>query len=452
MHHRHLAGPLRAIRRNAMLAREGAGAMASGNLGLDRRGRTILIWMCILIAVNQFGFGAIVPVIALYAEDFGVSQTAIGLTIAIYGLARFMVNVPVGRLADLAGRRIALATGGVITVLGAVLCAIAPTYEFFLVARFIAGAGAAFVLTGGQIVLADIASPHNRGRVMAIYQGVFLVTVGAGSWPGGWLASRFDLAAPFWANAILAAIFTLVAWFLVPETRDLAARAGTAVSGRAIPLRQQLVQLRATRGLLLIGLVGLMAAFARTGGLFNVIPLIAEDEMGLSPDQIGLGLGMISILGLVLVYPSGALVDRYGRKAVIVPSILLSGLAMLAFSWAHSFPTFMLASTFWATATGIAGAAPAAYAADVAPPGMIASAMSLYRTLSDIGYVLGPLALGAIADLLTPDASLWITATMLIGTGIAFAVHARETLHARGTPDEQPMRAPSSLSSGKQRG
>src|SRR5687768_11996723 len=111
-------------------------------LGLNKQARTILIWMCVLICVNQLGFGAIVPVVALYAEDFGVSQTAIGLTIAIYGLARFLINVPAGQLADVAGRRVTLATGGVVTVIGAILCAVAPSYALFLIARFIAGAGA----------------------------------------------------------------------------------------------------------------------------------------------------------------------------------------------------------------------------------------------------------------------------------------------------------------------
>jgi len=425
--------------------------VSTGNLGLDKSGRKILLWMCVLIAVNQFGFGAIVPVIPLYAEDFGVSNAAIGLTIAVFGLARFLVNMPAGRLADLAGRRITLAVGGVVTVVGAVLCAIAPNYEFFLFARFIAGAGAAFVLTGGQIVLADIASPANRGRVMAIYQGVFLVTVGAGAWPGGWLASTFNLAAPFWANATLAAILTMIAWIFVPETRDLAKAArGIGTSPPTQSMLQQLGQLRSSRGLMLIGLVGLAAAFTRTGGLFNVIPLLAEDQMHLSPEQIGLGLGMISILGLVLVYPSGALVDKFGRKAVIVPSALLSGVAMLSFSWADSFATFMLASTFWAAATGIAGAAPAAYAADVAPPGMMASAMGLYRTMSDFGYVLGPIALGGIADLFTPDTSLIFTAILQIGVGVLFALRARETLVRKSPttaippPADVPASGPSS--------
>jgi MFS family permease len=414
---------------DAMLSRGREGMRNAQDIGLDKSGRTILIWMCLLITANQLGFGAIIPVVALYAEEFEVSNTAIGMSVAIYGLARMLLNIPAGRLADLTGRRSTLALGGILTVVGAVLCAIAPTYPLFLAARFVAGAGAAFVLTGGQIVLADIASPHNRGRVMAIYQGVFLVTVGAGSWPGGWLATTFDLAAPFWANAVLAAIVTVIAWVFVPETRHLSSDRDQAnYSNAKLAFCDQTRFLFRSEGLLLIGLVGLSAAFARTGGLFNVIPLLAEQEIGLSPDQIGLGLGMVSIVGLVLVYPSGVLVDRFGRKSVIVPSTILSGIAMLAFVLADGFGPFMVASVFWAVATGIAGAAPGAYAADVAPPGMMASAMGMYRTLSDIGYVIGPLALGAVSDLAGADTALWLTAGLLFAVGTLFFFRAQETL------------------------
>ena len=52
--------------------------------------------MCVLIGINQLGFGSVVPVLPLYARSFGVSQAAIGLSIAVYGLARFLVAVPVG--------------------------------------------------------------------------------------------------------------------------------------------------------------------------------------------------------------------------------------------------------------------------------------------------------------------------------------------------------------------
>lgn len=406
------------------------------SLGLDRRGRSTLIWMCVLITVNQLGFGAIIPIVSLYADEFGVSKTAIGLAVAVYGLARLLLNVPAGRIADLAGRRTTLALGGAITVIGSILCAVAPTYPLFLAARFVAGAGSAFVLTGGQIVLADIAPPASRGRVMAIYQGVFLISVGLGAFPGGWLADTFNLAAPFWANATLALLVTTVAWFRVPETRPAkdtraAGRAGQPAAGFWSDFRSLLRQ----RNLVLISLVSLIAAFSRTGGIFNVIPILGEQEMGLSPSQIGVGSGMISIVGMVLVYPSGAMVDRFGRKAVIVPSTILSAAGMVAFVVAQDFSGYLIASTFWAAAGGIAGAAPGAYAADVAPEGMMASAMGVYRALSDIGYVIGPLVMGAISDVAGADTSLLVTAGLIFAVGMLFAFRAEESApRKRATP------------------
>src|SRR3546814_3282810 len=83
-----------------------------------RSERRVLIWMCALVGVNQLGFGGIVPVLPLYAQSFGVSASAVGLTIAVYGLARFAVAVPSGYLSDLLGRRPTLAVGGAITAFG----------------------------------------------------------------------------------------------------------------------------------------------------------------------------------------------------------------------------------------------------------------------------------------------------------------------------------------------
>src|SRR6266487_4916004 len=127
------------------------------------RSNRILLWMCVLIAVNQLGFGGIVPALALYARSFDVSQSAIGLAIAAYGLARFLVAMPAGRLADGLGRRPALALGGLVTAAGNLLCAYAPTFSVLVAGRFVAGAGAALILISGQIVLADITTPARRG-------------------------------------------------------------------------------------------------------------------------------------------------------------------------------------------------------------------------------------------------------------------------------------------------
>src|SRR6266487_4799721 len=183
------------------------------------RSNRILLWMCVLITVNQLGFGGIIPALALYARSFGVAQSAIGIAIAIYGLARFLVAMPAGQLADRVGRRPALAIGGLATTAGNLLCAYAPSFAVLVGGRFVAGAGAALILIAGQIVLADITTPARRGRTMAVYQGVFLFAVGIGPLPGGLLAEHYGLRAPFLAYAVAGVLAAALAWVFIPETK-----------------------------------------------------------------------------------------------------------------------------------------------------------------------------------------------------------------------------------------
>lgn len=388
----------------------------------------ILTWMCVLIAVNQLGFGSIVPALALYARSFGVAQSAIGLAIAVYGLARFLVAVPSGRLADRLGRRTTLALGGLVSAVGNLLCAIAPTFSAFVAARFVAGAGAALVLTTGLIVLADISTPANRGRMMSVYQGVFIFAVGIGPLPGGLLATHWGLAAPFLAYALTSLLASAVAWIAIPETRPASGADGAAPAEIAFAAQVRLLALH--RGFLLVSLIAFVNAVARTGALFNLIPIMARDRLALDPDRIGFGLALASVVGLALAYPAGVLVDRYGRKIIIVPSTLLSGLSLLVFLFAPSYAWFLAGCAAWSIAMGISGAAPAAYAADTAPGGMNAAALGTYRMLADLGYVVGPLALGVAADLAGVNATLAVTAALLAVVALAFARFAPETFRA----------------------
>jgi MFS family permease len=386
--------------------------------------------MCVLIAVNQLGFGSIVPALALYARSFGVAQSAIGLAIAVYGLARFLIAVPAGRLADHLGRRTTLAIGGLVSSLGNVLCAIAPTYPAFVAARFVAGAGAALVLTTGLIVLADISTPSNRGRMMSVYQGVFIFAVGIGPFPGGLLATHWGLAAPFLAYAATSLVASGVAWLAIPETRP--ARPAGEVEAAEISFGAQIRLLTVHRGFLLVSLIAFVNAVARTGALFNIIPILARDRLALDPDRIGFGLALASVVGLALAYPAGVLVDRYGRKIIIVPATVLSGISLLLFLAAPTYAWFLVACATWSVAMGISGAAPAAYAADTAPAGMNAAALGTYRMLSDLGYVVGPITLGLAADLAGANAALAATAVMLTAVALLFARLAPETYRAAG--------------------
>jgi MFS transporter, DHA1 family, multidrug resistance protein len=388
--------------------------------------RRVLLWMCVLVAVNQFGFGAMVPSVPLYAQSFGVPASAIGLAIAAYGLARFLSALPAGQLSDFLGRRPSLAIGGLVSAAGNLWCAWATSYPEFIVARFVAGFGAGLVLTTGNVVLADISTPEVRGRMIAIYQGTFIFSVGLGPFPGGLLAEHFGLAAPFLFSGLGAFLATVVAWFAVHETREMA-RAPAGSGAISVSFLTQVRTLMTHSGYVLVSLISLMNAVVRTGGLFAIIPIVATTRLGISVSAIGFGMMLGSVAGLFSSYPAGWLADRFGRKAVIVPVTLISGLSMVLFCFAPSYPWFVAACIVWGIAIAAGGAAPAAYAADTAPPGMNAAAMSTFRMTGDLGYVLGPLALGFIADLYGPVVALLSGAAGLVLVGAAFGIVAADS-------------------------
>jgi len=112
---------------------------------------------------------------------------------------------------------------------------------------------------------------------------------------------------------------------------------------------------------------------------------------------------------------------------VIVPATIMAGISLVLFLLASSYAWFLAGCVAWSVASGVGGAAPAAYAADMAPPGMNAAAMSGFRMLADLGYVVGPIALGVAADLAGADATLGATAVLLTVTALLFARFAPET-------------------------
>jgi len=413
--------------------------------------RRVLAFMCVIIFCNQVGFGAVVPVLPLYAQSFGVSVSAIGATVAVYGAARFLCAVPSGRMADRFGRRPTLALGGLLGVLGNLWSAWAGAFPEFLVARFIAGLGGGIVVNIGAVVLADISTPARRGRMMALYQGAFLFAVGVGPLPGGLLAEYFGLGMPFLANAVAALLVGVVAWFGVPETRDFASRRDGAPV-EPLPFVRQLRLMTTKIGFMLVCMTGFTHAMVRTGGLFNVVPLVASINLGLGTGQIGATMALGSLFGLLATYPSGMIADRFGRKPLIVCAALLTGVSFFGFWFATTGLHFGVACVVWGVASAVTGAAPAAYAADNAPPGMNAAAMSLYRALSDVGYVVGPIGLGLLSDLAGPRAALAFCSLAICSVALAFWRYAPESYRGgrlpraqRGVPPFKSLLAPGHL-------
>jgi len=131
---------------------------------------------------------------------------------------------------------------------------------------------------------------------------------------------------------------------------------------------------------------------------------------------------------LALVFLVGRLSDKLGRKALIVPGGIVTVLGLLMFTQSTSYRLFLLSALVLGIGRGFGGVIPTAYAADIASPKNYEHTMALYRTMSDLGFVIGPILLGRLKDTSGFDSPFFLSAGLLFGAIILFAILARETV------------------------
>jgi MFS family permease len=378
-------------------------------------------------ALVMAGQGAMAPVLPLFAKSLGVGAAGVGVTLSVFGLARALLNVPFGALADRRGRRTLLVNGPLVSALGMLGSGFAGDLIELVLWRFVAGAGSAMYMTGAQIYLADISGPENRARVIGANQGALLFGVSIGPGIGGLIAELLGLRAPFFAVAVAAAVAALYAWLRLPETApppqgNPEEADGAAGQRRSRPGRELL----RSRDFLAVSAVTFAVFFTRAGGRLTLMPLLAAAQFGYSAGTLGVIFTAMSLVNLAGIAPAAHVADRFGRKRAIVPSAAGVAIALLMMAGAQSHAIFLASAGLLAVATSIVGPAPAAYAADIAPPALRGIAMGLYRTAGDIGFLLGPVLLGVCADATSISLALTLNAVIVVLSGAFFAVAARE--------------------------
>lgn len=389
------------------------------------RANRILLWVCLITMINQLGFGIVIPVLPLFVQRLGGTEAAVGAAVAAYGLGRLIFDLPTGQLTDRLGRRPVMIIGETITAVGTLLCGLAASNTELLFFRFLAGMGSAAVLVVGQIVVADVSSRGNRGRMMGVYMSFFQLAVGIGPIVGGLISVALGPRAPFVAFAVLAVVAGLICFTKLPETRKVP-EPGTAAIKQVVGSRLWWLLL-GNLGFVLVGLIGFAATAARTGGIFTVVPATAYKFSGLTASQVGLAITIANLLNFATVPTSGVLADRLGRKATIVPGAALVALSFVLFSFQTTYPIFVLSAIFWGLGSALYNSPAAAYAADMAPPGANGTTMGVYRTLSDLGYVVGPLSIGLLADQISPVFALLVVAASFVVIVAPFMLFAPET-------------------------
>ncbi|MFQ5826710.1 MAG: MFS transporter, partial [Dehalococcoidia bacterium] len=284
-------------------------------------------------------------------------------------------------------------------------------------------------------VLADITSPSHRGRIMSIYQGTIIPASAMGPYMGGVISQHFGLRAPFFVLAALTFLALLWTYLRMPETKAVAEGPADPLQADPAPNGQAgHTSWEGTKGLLLnlnfllISLFALGMFFTHAGGRQAIVPLLGYSTLALNEVQVGLALSLAQVLNITIVFGGGRLADRFGRKAALLPGSLLMALALVLFTRSTTYPLFLLSAVTLGAGRGIIGAVPQTYAADIAPAGRYGSTLGLYRTLSAVGLLAGPLVLGWLADTQGLAFPLWFNAALVLTVAILFALFAKETM------------------------
>jgi DHA1 family multidrug resistance protein-like MFS transporter len=335
------------------------------------------------------GVSIISPVLPQYALSFSIPVALVGWAISAFALARVVMDIPAGFLADRFGRKRNMILGLILIILSAIGAGLADTYAWLILARIVGGIGSALYMTAATTWVAQVSAGKSRGRYMALYTGLVFAGTAFGPTIGGYAAARFGLNAPFFAYAVLG-LAGLIATLPLKETAD------SSQAERSKMRVKDILSVLSNRPFMLVNCAVLALFFLRVGVRSTLVPLYASLNLGLSVERIGLMLTVAAVATTASTFLSGWLSDRVGRKRPMMACLFLSGIAVLFIPSQGSLAGLMGIMAFYGLATGLQGSM-AAWPADVAPKGRLGTSMGVYRVMGDIGMVLGPITATYIA-------------------------------------------------------
>ncbi|MET8804119.1 MFS transporter [Streptomyces sp. NPDC004546] len=367
-----------------------------------------------------------VPLIG--ARTFGLTNDlAVFSFIIAFGLTKALTNLAAGALTARFRRKQLLVTGWLIGVPVPFALAWAPSWGWIVAANVLLGLNQGLTWSMTVNMKIDLVGPARRGLATGLNEAAGYTAVGTTALVTGYLATAYGLRP---VPELIGVVFVAAGLGLALVVRDTAAHVALELAQHPRPLPSgESAALAATfartswhhrslRGASQAGLVNNL----NDGLTWGVFPLLFTDH-GLGLAAVGLVKGLYPILWGLGQIPTGHLSDRIGRKPLIVVGMLTQAAGfVLALALLD---TPLLAGVLSAVALGLGTAmvypALIASVSDHAHPAWRAGALGTYRFWRDIGYAVGALVAGVLADALGLDATVVAAAALTAGSGLLAA-------------------------------
>jgi MFS family permease len=384
----------------------------------------------LLVVLNAF-VGAMVglerTVLPLLGEqEFGLSsKTAITSFIVSFGVTKAVVNLVAARVSDRIGRKPILIVGWLFALPVPFLIIYAPAWWWIDLANVLLGANQAMAWSMTVIMKVDLVGPKRRGLALGLNEFAGYFAVGMMSWLTGYIAAHSALRPqPFYLGIVIAIVGLVVAILFVRETRPYAhLEAGTT----AQPAATERPSLGKVFYVTSLGNVSFFAACQ--AGLVNNL----NDGMswGLYPLFFAsYGLGIASIGVIKAVYPvvwgvlqvaTGPLSDRFGRKELIAGGMFVQAVGIWLTVLVPTYPAWLIGAALQGLGTAMVYPTLLAAITDHAHPTWRATSLGVYRFWRDLGYAIGALLSGAVADFVGLGAAIHLVAALTLASGLVVA-------------------------------
>ena len=399
------------------------------SLGLSANWRQFSL----LVLINAFVGGmvglerTVVPLIG--ADEFRLASTTLIVSFIVsFGVVKACANLISGQLADSWGRKRVLVLGWLVGLPVPFIIMWAPHWEWIVAANALLGVNQGFAWSMTVIMKIDLVGPKSRGLAVGINEFAGYLAVGITAFLTGYIAQRYGLRpAPIYLGVAYAVLGTVLSILLVGDTRD---HVRLEIKGSQQPATHTNfwdIFTRTSfrdRNLFAASQAGLVNNL-NDGMSWGIFPLFFA-AFGLGVERIGILKAVYPAIWGILQVATGPLSDRWGRKGLIAAGMWVQAAGLLLTAVTHHFGYWLVGSVLLGIGTAMVYPCLIAAVSDASHPTWRARSLSVYRFWRDLGYAIGALSAGIIADFFGMAWAIGAIAALTFVSGVVVALLMRE--------------------------
>ncbi|MCK1553699.1 MFS transporter [Bradyrhizobium sp. 177] len=386
----------------------------------------------LLLLINAFVGGmvgierTVVPLIG--AEEFHIESTALITSFIIsFGVVKAIANLLSGQLADRWGRKGVLVAGWLIGLPVPLIIIAAPSWGWIVAANVLLGLSQGFAWSMTVIMKVDLVGPKGRGLAVGLNEFAGYFAVGLTAFLTGYLASRYGLRpVPIYVGVLYAVAGLLLSVLVVRDTRQHVRLEASGVKAPSQLSFREVFALTSfkDRNLFAASQAGLVNNL-NDGMSWGIFPLYFT-ALGLGIERIGILKAAYPMVWGVGQTITGPLSDRWGRKGLIVAGMWVQAAALLLTGLTGEFVWWFVASVLLGLGTAMVYPSLIAAVSDASHPSWRARSLSVYRFWRDLGYAIGALSAGLIADRFGFSAAILAIGVLTFASGAIVAAAMKE--------------------------